>query len=57
VDVGDLDPDENDKQVDIRPMVHHLVDGNALERLERFAVDAESAVARARKPAGQEVAE
>ena len=49
VDVGPLDPEEDDKQVDIRPMIHLLVDGNALDRLDRFAAEAEAVTIRARK--------
>lgn len=48
VAVGPLDPDAADKQVEIRPMVHLLVDGNALDRLERFAVEAETTLSRRR---------
>lgn len=55
VDVGPLDPEEEDKQVDIRPMVHLLVDGNALERLDRFAAEAEAVTVRARKRDGTDV--
>lgn len=51
VDVGPLDPEEEDKQVDIRPMVHLLVDGSALERLDRFAAEAEAVTIRARSRA------
>lgn len=54
VDVGPLDPDVDDKQVDIRPMVHLLVDGNALGRLERFAAEAEAVTIRARKRGADE---
>jgi hypothetical protein len=57
VEVGELDPEEEDKQVAIRPMVHLLVDGNALDRLERFAADAENAAAMARQPQDEETAE
>lgn len=49
VDVGQLDPEEDDKQVDIRPMVHLLVDGNALDRLDRFAAEVDAVTIRARK--------
>lgn len=52
VHLEDFDPDEQDREVDIRPMIHLLVDGNALDRLERFAAEAEAMVTRerARKP-------
>lgn len=53
VDIGPLDPEVDDKQVDIRPMVHLLVDGNALDRLDRFAAEAEAVTIRARKLAGE----
>lgn len=42
VRLEDFDPDEQDREVDIRPMIHLLVDGNALDRLERFAAEAEA---------------
>jgi hypothetical protein len=54
VDVGDFDPEEQDREVIIRPMVHLLVDGNALNRLERFTVEAEVAIARERAPMAME---
>lgn len=51
--IGEWDPDAADREIEIRPMLHLLVDGNALDLLERFAVEAETVVARARtaKPA------
>ncbi|HET6608420.1 MAG TPA: DUF4194 domain-containing protein [Rhodopila sp.] len=45
VRIGPLDPEEDDKQVDIRPMINLLVDADALARLERFVTDAEAATA------------
>jgi hypothetical protein len=51
VDVGPFDADVEDKEVEIRPMVHLLVDGNALGRLERFADEAEIAIERRRPSA------
>lgn len=57
VEIGELDPDEEDKQVAIRPMVHLLVDGNVLDRLERFAADAEGAAAAAREPQDEDATE
>jgi hypothetical protein len=57
VEVGEFDPDAEDKQVTIRPMVHHLVDGNVLDRLERFAADAEGAAAAARELHDEDAAE
>jgi hypothetical protein len=42
VDLGEFDPEEQDREVRIRPMVTLLVDGGTLERLERFAAETET---------------
>lgn len=57
VRLNDFNPDEQDREVDIRPMVHLLVDGNALARLERFATEAETMISReqGRKPTEDEL--
>lgn len=53
VDVGPHDPEKDDKQVDIRPMVHLLVEGSALDRLDRFAAEAEAVTVCARRRSRQ----
>lgn len=47
--LGDWDPEAADREIEIRPMLHLLVDGSALDLLERFAAEAESAIARERR--------
>ena len=54
VRIGDLDVEEGDKEVDIRPMITLLVDADALAKLERFAADAEEAASGAREEAEEE---
>lgn len=46
VTLGPYDPDAHDREVEIRPMVHLLVDGGAIDRLERFASEAEARIDR-----------
>jgi Domain of unknown function (DUF4194) len=36
VDIGDFDPDEQDCQVEIRPMIKLISGGDALQRIERY---------------------
>lgn len=50
VQVGPFDPEEQDYQLDIRPMVNRLVTGEALSRLERFAPDLEDLPAEEETP-------
>lgn len=47
--VGDWDPEAADREIEIRPMLHLLVDGSALDLLERFAIEAEGAIAQERR--------
>ncbi|ACJ00837.1 DUF4194 domain-containing protein [Rhodospirillum centenum] len=47
--LGDWDPEAADREIEIRPMLHLLVGGNALDLLERFAAEAESAITRERR--------
>jgi hypothetical protein len=49
VDIGDFDPDEQDCEVVIRPMIKLISGGDALQRIERYVRQAE-----ARSPAPQE---
>lgn len=54
VQVGPLDPEADDHELEIRPMVNRLVDGDAMARLERFAPELEGRVARAREEGAQD---
>lgn len=47
VQIGPFDPDAQDHQLDIRPMVNRLITGEALSRLERYAPDLERQLAEA----------
>lgn len=57
VALGAFDPEADDHELEIRPMVNRLVDGDALARLESYAPDAEGRVARARAADGADDAE
>ncbi len=47
--VGEWDPEAADREIEIRPMLHLLVDGSAIDLLERFAAEAEGAIIRERR--------
>ncbi|HWV55476.1 hypothetical protein [Pseudorhodoplanes sp.] len=42
VDIGDFDPDEQDCEVAIRPMIKLISGGDALTRIERYIRQEES---------------
>lgn len=47
VQIGAFDPEAQDHQLDIRPMVNRLITSDALTRLERYAPDLEARITQA----------
>ncbi len=54
VGIGAFDPEADDYQLDIRPMINRLMDGAAITRLERFTPELEGRIAKAREEVSEE---